>query len=354
MIQSLTQLFRRPPTDQCTPPTVEDFRIVLGRERDRSDRTQAPVSLVSLDYNQSPEVKHLMPTTVAFLRGRLRSTDDFGLLDTNRLGIVLPATDSMGAWTVALDVCGAIECLPRQLNCEVFEYPDPSDFDGDSIDNLDMNDGIPSPSRPLAELFCRPMPLWKRGVDVFGAGIGLLLCGPLFCLVAIAIKATSKGPVFFRQTRSGLGRKPFIMYKFRTMVVDAEQRQAALRDDSDQDGPAFKLQNDPRITSIGHLLRKTSIDELPQLWNVLCGQMSLVGPRPLPCSETDACESWHHRRLDTTPGLTCIWQVSRHSFIHFDDWMRMDVRYVRSQTPVNDAKLLARTIPAVVMRRGAH
>jgi lipopolysaccharide/colanic/teichoic acid biosynthesis glycosyltransferase len=190
-------------------------------------------------------------------------------------------------------------------------------------------------------------------VDVAGASFGLLFLLPLFAVVAIAIRATSRGPVFFRQQRSGLGGKPFFMVKFRTMVVDAEAKKQALMALNEQDGPAFKIRRDPRVTRLGHFLRITSIDELPQLWNVLRGDMSLVGPRPLPCSETDACRGWLRQRLDVTPGLTCIWQVRGRSTVSFAEWVRMDVQYIRSRSLGADMKLLLQTVPAVVLRRGA-
>ena len=139
-----------------------------------------------------------------------------------------------------------------------------------------------------------------------------------------------------------------------TMAVDAESRKDALRSQSEQDGPAFKLKNDPRVTRIGGLLRRTSIDELPQLWNVLRGDMSLVGPRPLPVIESDGCLRWQRRRLAVTPGLTCIWQVSGRSRVTFNEWMRMDLQYVRRRSFWTDIKLIFSTIPSVLLRRGAH
>ena len=175
---------------------------------------------------------------------------------------------------------------------------------------------------------------------------------PLFALVAAAIRLTSPGPVIFRQWRTGRGGVPFRMNKFRTMVVDAEARKVDLMARNEQDGPAFKVRNDPRITPIGRFLRRTSLDELPQLLNVLRGDMSLVGPRPLPCDETRACETWHRQRLDVTPGLTCIWQVRGRSQVSFADWVRMDVQYIRSRSLAQDLKLLLLTMPAVVGGKG--
>src|SRR5207249_3744451 len=150
---------------------------------------------------------------------------------------------------------------------------------------------------------------------------------PLFVVIALAIKSSSRGPILFKQQRSGRGGKPFTMYKFRSMGVDAEARKLELLELNEQDGPAFKLKNDPRVTRLGRILRTTSLDELPQLWNVVKGEMSLVGPRPLPCAESDASEPWHRQRLDVTPGLTCIWQVKGRSSVSFADWVRMDVQY---------------------------
>jgi lipopolysaccharide/colanic/teichoic acid biosynthesis glycosyltransferase len=143
------------------------------------------------------------------------------------------------------------------------------------------------------------------------------------------------------------------MFKFRTMVVGAEELKQDLLALNEQDGPAFKITHDPRGTRIGRFLRCTTIDELPQLWNVLRGDMSLVGPRPLPCAESDACLPWQRRRLHVTPGMTCIWQVSGRSQVSFAEWVRMDLRYIRSLTLGHDLKLLAQTVPAVILRKGA-
>jgi lipopolysaccharide/colanic/teichoic acid biosynthesis glycosyltransferase len=213
----------------------------------------------------------------------------------------------------------------------------------------------PRSLRPIngAELlFIRPMPWWKRSIDLVAAGLALLLLAPLFCVVALAIKLTSRGPVFFKQRRSGLGGRPFTMCKFRTMVVDAEVRKEHLMHANEQDGPAFKIKADPRVTRLGRILRKTSLDELPQLWNVLMGEMSLVGPRPLPCVEMAGCTAWQRRRLDVTPGLTCIWQVYGRSRVTFTEWVQMDVEYIKTQSLFQDLKLILITVPALLFRPG--
>jgi lipopolysaccharide/colanic/teichoic acid biosynthesis glycosyltransferase len=197
------------------------------------------------------------------------------------------------------------------------------------------------------------MPIWKRVLDILGASAGLILLSPLFALVALIVKLTSPGPIFYSQMRSGHGGKPFRMYKFRSMVVDADAKKQELMAINEQDGPAFKLRNDPRVTKIGRFLRKTSIDELPQLWNVLMGDMTLVGPRAMYCPEMDACTRWQRRRLDVHQGITCIWQVRGRSSVPFDEWMRMDIQYVRARSLLRDLWLLIKTIPAVLFRRGA-
>jgi lipopolysaccharide/colanic/teichoic acid biosynthesis glycosyltransferase len=210
------------------------------------------------------------------------------------------------------------------------------------------------PDVALEDLFVTPMPAWKRALDVVGAAFGLVVLSPLLGAAAVAIKLTDpSGPVIFTQKRSGLGGKPFTIFKFRTMCVDAERKQAALRAQSEQDGPAVKLNRDPRVTKVGQLLRKTSIDELPQLFNVLKGDMSLVGPRPLPTREQDGCTQWQRHRLNVMPGLTCIWQVDGRSEVSFDEWVRMDVKYMRRQSIWHDLSILFRTVPAVLLRRGA-
>jgi lipopolysaccharide/colanic/teichoic acid biosynthesis glycosyltransferase len=191
-------------------------------------------------------------------------------------------------------------------------------------------------------------------MDLIGASCGLVLAAPVMAAASVLIRASSPGPILFKQERVGLGGATFTILKFRTMVPDAEKLKPALRAMSEQDGPAFKMSRDPRVTLIGRLLRSTSLDELPQLWNVLLGNMSLVGPRPLPVDEANGCAQWHRRRLDVMPGLTCIWQVRGRSTVRFDDWMRMDMEYLQNRSFLGDLKIMLLTIPAVIMRRGAH
>jgi lipopolysaccharide/colanic/teichoic acid biosynthesis glycosyltransferase len=202
-------------------------------------------------------------------------------------------------------------------------------------------------------LFARPIPLWKRALDIVGASAVLAVASPVMIAVAIAIKITSPGPILFAQKRGGLGGKPFDLYKFRSMSVDAEARKADLMKFNERSGPVFKMTHDPRVTTIGRFIRKTSLDELPQLFNVLKGDMSLVGPRPLPKSEERGYDHWHWRRLDVKPGLTCIWQVTCRHDKDFDRWVRLDLEYIAKRSLLLDLKLLFQTIPAVLAQRGA-
>jgi exopolysaccharide biosynthesis polyprenyl glycosylphosphotransferase len=194
----------------------------------------------------------------------------------------------------------------------------------------------------------------KRAMDVALAGIGLLLLAPLFVVIAVAVALDSPGPVFFRQERVGLGRRKFRMWKFRTMVQGAEAQVAALEGRNEVNGAAFKLRHDPRVTRIGRLLRESSLDELPQLMNVISGNMSLVGPRPLPVRDVERiAEPWQQRRFSMKPGLTCLWQVNGRHEISFDHWMELDLQYVDRWSAALDFEILAKTLPAVLRGIGA-
>ncbi|MEE9391665.1 MAG: sugar transferase [Planctomycetota bacterium] len=201
----------------------------------------------------------------------------------------------------------------------------------------------------------KPLPLLvKRIIDIGASALGLLVLSPLFIVIAALIKITSRGPVFFCQERCGLHGRSFTLFKFRSMVVDAEDLKKDLVAKNEGSGPTFKMLHDPRVTSIGNLLRKASLDELPQLWNTFRGDMSLVGPRPPVASEVAQYEPWQRRRLSVRPGITCIWQASGRSNIGFEQWMLMDLDYVHSWSLGLDFRLLLKTIPAVILMRGAQ
>jgi exopolysaccharide biosynthesis polyprenyl glycosylphosphotransferase len=194
----------------------------------------------------------------------------------------------------------------------------------------------------------------KRLLDVLVACVALILLSPFFLMVTVLIKATSSGPVFFIQRRVGVNKRLFKLYKFRTMVVDAEKQISELEHLNEVKGPAFKIKHDPRINPIGRFLRKMSIDELPQLLNVLKGDMSLVGPRPLPIRDYNGFdEDWHRRRFSVRPGITCLWQINGRSNVSFDHWMALDMEYIDRWSLWLDFKILIQTIPAVLKGSGA-
>jgi len=194
----------------------------------------------------------------------------------------------------------------------------------------------------------------KRLLDIIGALVALIVFAPLFPIVALAIVLTSRGSVFYRSIRLGRGGRPFVFFKLRSMVDGAHESRKYMLHLNEVDGPIFKISNDPRITRVGRFLRRSSIDEMPQFWNVLKGDMSLVGPRPPIPEEVEKYEPWQRRRLDVKPGITCLWQISGRSKLGFDEWMRLDIQYIRHRSFLLDVKILLRTLPAVLSRDGAY
>ncbi|AVQ44385.1 sugar transferase [Clostridium botulinum] len=184
----------------------------------------------------------------------------------------------------------------------------------------------------------------KRIVDLLGSIIGLILLSPILIIIAIAIKLDSKGPIFFIQERVGKDGQVFNMYKFRSMVIDAEEKLFGLKDQNEMSGPMFKMRNDPRITKVGKFIRKTSIDELPQLFNVLKGEMSLVGPRPNLPREVIKFTDYQKDKLLVKPGLTCYWQVTGRNNIDFEQWIELDIKYIRERNTWTDIKLIFKTV----------
>ena len=216
---------------------------------------------------------------------------------------------------------------------------------------------VPGAAVPLFEL--RP-PVFegadyalKRFFDLLGSALALIVLSPLLLVIAISVKVSSRGPVMFRSRRPGIGGVPFACLKFRTMYEGAELRQHELESENEADGPLFKIRRDPRITSVGRLLRRYSLDELPQLWNVLRGEMSIVGPRPLPQRDYARLEDWHRKRYLVLPGMTGLWQVSGRSELDFDDLVKLDFLYIERWSLALDLSIIVQTIPAVLRRRGA-
>ncbi len=351
---------------------------VIRRERARADRTKGQFSLVMF---------RLVPARGRWATLRLgkivmdevRATDEVGQFDRHTICALLPDTAPDGAWKLIDRVDSRARDRKMTVEPVVYTYPS-SWFDhhnhkngtsgngstrgssgsaklswGRDSDESDAEDGAASRTDvlPLESLLMRPPSVAKRILDITVASTVLLLAAPVMLIVSALIKFGSEGPIVFKQWRSGIGGRPFEIYKFRTMCVNADAMKAALRAQSEQDGPAFKMTRDPRVTRVGAFLRKTSLDELPQLFNVLKGDMSLVGPRPLPLDEQAQCDQWQKGRLDVTPGLTCVWQVHGRSRVTFEEWMRMDLGYIRKYQVWADLKLIFQTIPAVLLRRGA-
>lgn len=215
------------------------------------------------------------------------------------------------------------------------------------LDGMPMLTISPTPRDPLSLLV-------KRGLDLAVAGAALACASPLLLVAAAAVKLTSAGPVLFRQERVGLNGRTFTLLKFRSMYRDAEARRSEVAALNEMSGPVFKARHDPRVTPVGRWLRRFSVDELPQLWNVLRGDMSLVGPRPPLPDEVRRYERWQRRRLSMKPGITCLWQVSGRNQIGFEEWMRLDLAYIDNWSLKLDLEILLRTVPAVVTARGAN
>ena len=347
----------------------------IEMERSRSDRTGGVFSLLLLDIAEDRQAE-----LARILDKRLRITDVSGVFRDGRIAILLPDTPLIGAKKVVADLMEAFSSNTPWPECEILVHP--GDELGNDWPHRDQGDDGASRRKtadisesasgrfasgddrrshesvarvsPLEATIAKQLPLWKRSMDIVGAVAGIVLSAPVIVVAAIAIKLTSRGPVFYSQLRDGHAGRPFPIFKLRTMVVTADKQKKELLALNEQEGAAFKITSDPRVTAIGRILRATSLDELPQFWNVLNGSMSLVGPRPLPSDEAILFERWQRLRLQAVPGLTCTWQVSGRSHIVFRDWVRMDIRYIQDMTPWNDIKLLLRTIPAILSRKGAH
>ncbi|MCY2974914.1 MAG: sugar transferase [Planctomycetota bacterium] len=365
--------------------------LAITKERQRSDRYGHSFSVVSLklliqssvdgalDSGKLAEMERILAT-------RLRLTDERGVNRDGSIVIVLPQTDYDGAVTVVESLAKLASFEQIHFGAEIHVYPTLSEGhfkshgsserdkslrfdegceDSAAITHFDGKANIdelaPSTRSVLVaqhpsslHMIAKPFPRWKRSMDIVCAASGLVVAAPFLIATAIAIKATSKGPVFFWQWRTGQNSQPFRIMKLRTMVVDADELKDKLREMNERDGPAFKIKNDPRVTRVGNFLRSTGLDELPQLWNVLISEMSIVGPRPLPVDEDALCEQWQRRRLDTKPGITCSWQIAKSRKISFEDWMRMDIRYATTRSFKNDLKLMFKTVAAVVLGRVGH
>jgi lipopolysaccharide/colanic/teichoic acid biosynthesis glycosyltransferase len=332
------------------------FRTILERERARAERTGQLFSLVvfGIDKDNGTDAASL-ERLGDVLGQKVRICDEVGWYDGNRIGTILPGTSAEGARKFTDIIKERIKDLAPRLSCTIYTYP--SSWVNSDVHEKDSKEaqapfGTAKSIGRLENLFARPIPIWKRLVDSFGALLFLILLSPLFLCIALFIKIVSPGPVIFRQERIGYLGKPFTLLKFRTMHVnnDAEIHLQHINNAIESDTPIVKLDdlNDNRIIPFGKLLRYSCLDELPQLVNVLRGDMSLVGPRPCLHYEAEKLLQWQTRRFDTVPGMSGLWQVSGKNRTTFKDMIRFDIRYSRKISPLMDAKILLRTVPAIL------
>ena len=353
-----------------------EFKAVLKQERCRAERHKRVFCLIVFDVTLLLRQSSRLPSLVFHMKKRLRCTDVIGWLEQKKIAVLLPETMYENAQCLAEQLVSFTDEM--QLTYDVHVYPDSGSKK--SLDKFSGKQDIksittsqqsrqytstptrlsktsstlsPVPANDMTSIFSERITLCKRLIDVIGSFIMIVLLSPLFAAIAVAIKVVSQGPVFFPQKRVGHHGDAFTMYKFRSMVVDAEKLKKKLAKQNHRTGPAFKMKNDPRVIPLGNFLRRTSLDELPQLFNVLKGDMTLVGPRPPLPEEVSRYDLWHQKRMDVTPGITCIWQVrSRHNK-NFDHWVREDIEYIRRRSLWLDVKILLRTIPAVLSGKGA-
>lgn len=347
------------------------FHAILAKEQARVDRNSHVFSIVSFEVGTQDSGRDTTSFLIKQLKKQIRITDEIGWLDSHSIGVFL--FNALGEEAKLFINKIKRNYSPRTL-CEysISTYP-VGKVDHSPIEEIhsapeNFCHQTLSGSNPLQEqrratddqsglslqpVFFDKMSVWKRLGDIIMSSIALVALSPLMVVIAIAVKFTSKGPVFFEQHRAGLGGKPFRFLKYRTMNVDADEKKSELLQFNERTGPVFKMENDPRVTRLGHFLRKWSLDELPQFINVFLGDMSLVGPRPPTLDEVKKYENWHNYRLEIKPGITCIWQVYARHEKSFENWVRLDIKYRKEQSLLLDMKLIALTLPAVLSRRGA-
>ncbi len=400
-MKSLSNFFK-PFTHRGRKPSLmryihspEEFRLTLERERVRTERTGLEFSLVIFDIENIEKHSNYNQLLINLLSNRTRLTDEVGWFDEKNIGVILPATITEGALQFASNICEKFHDHSLNLVYKIYTYPTRwlSNKEGISSEPKNSNPfrhidmamsqklfggksnsvGIKNKFNisqnafeGLENLFIRPISKWKRGIDIIGSIMGLLIFSPVMLATAVAIKLTSLGPIIFKQERMGFLGKKFTFLKFRSMVVNKDSKihenytenlikNGGLNREHLEQEACYKIKNDPRVTPVGKFLRKTSIDELPQLINVLKGEMTLIGPRPPIPYEFEHYDIWHKRRvLEAVPGITGLWQVKGRSSTTFNDMVRMDLKYINKRSFWLDIKIIFQTFWAVMSRKGAY
>jgi lipopolysaccharide/colanic/teichoic acid biosynthesis glycosyltransferase len=364
------------PASQRLALDEETFRRTIAIERKRTERSTTPFLLMLLELTNHESLeknKATLDTIVSALMASSRDTDIVGWYTQGAIvGVMFTGLIGNDRTSIADMIINRVSAtLLDELTPETFQqvrisfhfFPDDWDHDkpGRRLSNPALYPDLLSHSKER-----RPLLVMKRAIDVAGSSMMLLLCAPVFLVIAIAVRATSKGPVFFRQQRVGQYGKSFTFLKFRSMYVNNDSsvhkefvtRLIASRETHGESAggeQVYKITKDKRVTPLGRLLRRTSLDELPQFLNVLSGDMSLVGPRPPIPYELAAYQTWHRRRLlDVKPGITGLWQVTGRSSVKFDEMVRLDLRYAMSWSPWLDVRILLRTPLAVIKGSGAY
>ncbi len=342
----------------------EAFSRILQRERERTDRSGQGFALVVFDFGDGVVHANVVQSLIDRLLLRsVRMTDEVGWFQEKSIGALLACTSADGAWKFANDVLDGIAAKTKAPNCQVYTYPADADGGAGRSDRerevvaagACRGDVLTSGRARAAELeplMGGPIPLGKRAFDVLVALLAIVLLSPVFLLIAVFIKLVSPGPVFFRQERIGYRRRPFTLWKFRSMHVNNSDgvHVRHITDAIERDAPITKLDDltDKRIIPFGNLLRRSCLDELPQLWNVLRGEMSLIGPRPCLQFEAERLLPWQRRRFDTLPGMSGLWQISGKNRTTFKEMTRFDIRYSQKLSPGLDAKILFCTVPSIL------
>lgn len=329
----------------------DQFQLLLERERSRSDRKGHSFSLVVFSFGKHYRFSPVFSGFINKLKNRIRSSDIIGWLDARNLGILLADTDNGNAVALAQSIQTSMPATQFDYIIDIYTYPDHSTpckvktaKSGEECSD--------DKQRRFSQYLGRSIPVWKRAVDILGASFALVVLFPAMLFIAVLIKLVSRGPIIFKQERLGYLGQPFVCYKFRTMHTNAnpEKHKAHLADLIHNKQVLNKIDEDPDsgIIPFGNVLRKLGLDELPQLLNILRGDMSLIGPRPCMIYEAVEFSAWQHRRFDIHPGLTGLWQVTGKNKTTFEEMTRLDINYSKRRSLLRDFIIVIKTLPAVI------